>query len=277
MNIFQRILIKIGKIKVLNKIFDLDTLKKRQIKTGFLKRLFFYGKYYDHRYFDGFFEERIIETINKIMVPGNIYDIGAHFGFYSLIFAKSVKDGKVYCFEPNPYCFERLSKTIELNNFKDKVELLNFAVGSENTEKEMMILLDNLARSTLSAEFKEYYDQQKKYSFQKKTVPIKSLDSLNLPVPVLIKIDVEGFESDVIRGMRGVLKNFLPNLIIEIHESRKGGHQNENEIIKILSDLKYVCLRIENNKIVKEGDIFLGGHILASVNKNIILLAQENS
>ncbi|MDP2910499.1 MAG: FkbM family methyltransferase, partial [bacterium] len=132
MNIFKRILIKIGKIKVLNKIFNIDTLKKRQIKTGFLKRLFFYGKYCDHRYFDGFFEERIIKTINKIMVPGNIYDIGAHFGFYSLIFAKSAKNGKVYCFEPNPYCFERLSKTIELNNFKDKVELFNFAIGSEN-------------------------------------------------------------------------------------------------------------------------------------------------
>lgn len=161
--------------RIFKKVFALDKLKERTIKEGPLRGLFYYGTYSDKIYFSSTFEEKVVKVIKKNIDKGNIYDIGAHFGSYSSLFAKLVKEGKVYSFEPNPYCFERLGRTVSLNSLNNKIKIFNFGIGDTNGVGEMMILLDNLARSTCDQGLKYHYRSRKHFI---KNIKIKSLDNL---------------------------------------------------------------------------------------------------
>lgn len=100
------------------------------------------------------------------------------------------------------------------------------------------------------------------------------LECLNLPEPSLVKIDVEGFEVRVIKGMPETIKRYSPDIIMEIHgkdeEDRK---ENAIQLLRLLWKFGYHCMHIENNHLLNNlsNDIPLKGHLYASVNKQKIL------
>lgn len=234
--------------------FDLNKLKKRRIKQEPLKNLFYYGSYSDGRYFNSF-EPEIVNLIQGIMPQGNVYDIGAHFGFYSLLFAELIKNGQVYSFEPNPYCLEKLKKTIELNGLNGLVEISAFGLGEEDQEAEMEVLLDNLARSTCDQELKDHYKIKGNHLVEKTKIRIKTLDNVELPSPGLIKIDVEGFEVKVVKGGLKTIGKYLPDLIIEIHgKNQEARQRNASQVLNLLKDFNYHIFHIESKALLKDLD-----------------------
>jgi len=248
--------------KTINTVFGLNDVKNRKIKGGPLDGMFYCGNYSDGRYFSGF-ENNIVKKIKQNIKNGNIYDIGGHFGFYALLFSTLLKEGNVYSFEPNPYCFKILNQNIKINNLEGKVKTFNFGLGKEEKIVEMMIILGNMARSTCDDDSKRLYEEKKK-NFETKDVIIKRLDDLNLPAPGFIKIDVEGMELDVIEGCYETIKKNRPEIIIEIHESqRKNLHSPIKKLVQILSNLGYFCFSIDENRSVTE-NIPLTGHLYFS-------------
>ena len=174
------------------------------------------------RLIEPFREEPII---SKFCKPGMIvFDVGANIGEWTLTMANGVgAQGRVYSFEPTPFLFDALNKTVVANQFNqvivspyalsDKSKTMDFYIQYDENE-----LLDaRLSRLDSPADFKEWItDGKKAKKIQVKTITLdefavkEKLERLDF-----IKIDAEGYESAIVEGGLTVLKKFRPNLILE--------------------------------------------------------------
>lgn len=132
-------------------------------------------------------------------------DIGANIGNHTLFFMKECGMSFSYCFEPIKKVFDILSKNILINGLNDKTCLYNFAVGETDGKAEIASFhSDNLGGTCL----------RKQDNGQ---IRVVSIDSLHINDDVaFVKIDVEGFELNVILGMQKLLKEKHPIIFIEV-------------------------------------------------------------
>ncbi len=156
--------------------------------------------------------------LNNIKKGSCFIDAGAHIGYISAIGAGLVgKKGQVHSFEPIPIYFEKLDElsrtnkdyNIFANNFalgdslgKTKININKFSIGSNSIVSGL--LNPNLIRETIEIEVKRLDD----YIFKKKIQNIS-----------LIKIDVEGYELILLKGLSRFFENnkdTLPPLLVEI-------------------------------------------------------------
>ena len=144
-------------------------------------------------------------------------DIGANIGAYTIL-AGSVAGARTLACEPLPANYALLRKNIRLNQAQDRVEALNVGVGgSEGT-----------LRFTSSFGPKDHVATGREPGARGKTLelPVRTLDSvLGDRNPTMIKIDVEGFETEVFKGGAKVMNNdSLRAVIIELkgHGARYG-------------------------------------------------------
>ena len=149
-----------------------------------------------------------------------VLDIGAWCGTWSAEFAPYCK--KIYAIEPDQTHFECLLKN--LSSF-DNIELLDYAVG--DTETRVALTDDDFTQA------------RRIYSIG--NILMKTVDSFKFEDVDLIKIDVEGFEMNVLRGAKDTLKdcNFL---MIELNNNSKKYDSSNNEIEKYLQELGFTTL-----------------------------------
>lgn len=144
-------------------------------------------------------------------------DIGANIGAYTIL-AGSVAGARTLACEPLPANYALLQKNIRLNQAQDRVESLNVGVGG--TEGTL----------TFTSSFgpKDHVLTGTKTGAREKTLelPVRTLDSIvGDRTPTMIKIDVEGFETEVFKGGAKVMNNdSLRAIIIELkgHGARYG-------------------------------------------------------
>lgn len=136
---------------------------------------------------------------------GCILDIGANIGNHTLFFINECGVKKAYCFEPVPETFEILQKNIELNNLQNRVSLFNTAVGKAKGNATISHFSeDNMGGTCLSDDGNG-------------NIQVISIDEIDIPEKVsFVKIDVEGFELNVVLGMIGFIKKHHPVFFIEI-------------------------------------------------------------
>lgn len=174
-----------------------------------------YGKGYETN-----FDKQLQQNIKKGDI---VWDIGANIGHYTSLFSKLTgQTGSVIAFEPSPTNFSVLVNAVShLNN----VLLKNFGLGNENSNVNFLQGVDDLGATS------RILDKDKN-SNNSITVPIKVADTLietnEVLIPNIIKIDVEGFEYEVIQGLNKTLLNHQVRVIgVEIHfrilEERKLG------------------------------------------------------
>jgi len=149
-----------------------------------------------------------------------VLDIGAWCGTWSAEFAPYCK--KIYAIEPDRTHFECLLKN--LSSF-DNIELLDYAMGDVETR---VSLTDD-----------DFTQARRIYSIG--NILMKTVDSFKFEGVDLIKIDVEGFEMNVLRGAKDTLKdcNFL---MIELNNNSKKYDSSNNEIEKYLQELDFTTL-----------------------------------
>lgn len=139
-----------------------------------------------------------ISLLQKYIAPGHVViDIGANIGFYSEIFSTLVGEkGKVYCFEPDATNFNHLKNRVE--NIKN-IHIYNKAVGDSNqTIKIYTSKLLNVDHRTYKP---DEYDEEI-------DIEAVSLDTFLQNTPVnFIKIDIQGFEMNAMKGMNTILEN----------------------------------------------------------------------
>jgi FkbM family methyltransferase len=143
--------------------------------------------------------------------PGDLFvDIGANIGSYTIL--ASAAGASTISFEPVPATFEALLDNIHLNRLVTRVDARNKAVGRASGELEMIADQDT-TNQALSTE-----DQ---YTGKAIRVPVVALDeALQDKSPKLIKIDVEGFETEVLAGATTILANpSLRAVVMELNGS----------------------------------------------------------
>lgn len=136
-----------------------------------------------------------------------IYDIGANIGVYSVAFAST--QAQVYSFEANPKNYALLTQnTHHLENVKS----YHVAVGNQ-IKKIYCADFDLSVRGNYGA-----IDVNDSNGV---VVDMITLDSLAIPSPTLVKIDVEGSELAVLQGLQEKIKENLPVIVYEAHETKQ--------------------------------------------------------
>jgi len=179
------------------------------------------------------------------------YDIGANYGFFSLLAAEFITNGEIHCFEPIPEVFECL-----------KYNLLNSKTSAK-------LFINKLAVSNISGEIEFYFNRQASgisNLFQNtqigvedkiKVTSVKLNDYFkNHNKPTIIKVDVEGAESLVIEGGFEFFSNNNPIIAMEVSSGEKGKKFSMKAVNK-LYELGYKSYQIKQGGAIKPVLIYI--------------------
>lgn len=175
-----------------------------------------------------FYEQTMLKFIVKNATQGVIIDVGANLGNHSVFLAGNIKNTKVIALEPNPEIFKTLKSNIWKNKLLSKTELYNIAAGNKNR--------------TCDIELGPNKDMGRGRIVEGESIAMKTLDELvgNEKISI-IKIDVEGFEPQVLRGATNILKNSSPKLFIEAHNNKA-----KRELDTVLEPWGYKAVKVFN-------------------------------
>lgn len=172
--------------------------------------------YYDlhirlNRFFTSEPEYALLPTL---LSPGDcVIDVGANIGVYTKRCSELVgRDGRVIAFEPVPETFALLTSNAQRFGFAN-VTLINAAVSDESA-------FLGISMPTFDTGLKNFYQARLVHDTDRQTEGFRimtvRLDSLHIPQRVaLVKIDVEGHEAYVLRGMADLVHRDHPSLIVE--------------------------------------------------------------
>ncbi len=158
--------------------------------------------------------ERLTRHFVRLLRPGDcVIDIGANVGYYTMVAAKLVgPTGCVHAFEASPRVFSRLQTNAGLNPGAN-IHVHSQAVTDHCGEIEFYAAA---AERTGYSSIRNLGEEANSVA----TVPTISLDSIldELPTARLVKIDVEGAELLVLKGMRRLIERDKPFFIFEIDD-----------------------------------------------------------
>lgn len=237
--------LRLGKFPVLL-FFEKVGIFKNQQKEGILgdhtkvmldlndwvQKLIYFFRIYE-------FEKHETNTWLSLLRPKQtILDIGANIGYYSLLAADKYSDVLIYSFEPAPLTFKSLTTNINLNDY-NFIKTFNLGV-SDNMGTFDLYLAENKNSGMNSMAIPTGYSG-KKISIQTVSIDDFKKDQ-NIKKVDLVKIDVEGNELNVLKGMRNTIKEDMPIFCIEIMDEnlRKFGHSSE-DVFKLFNDNDYLC------------------------------------
>jgi len=165
-----------------------------------------------------------------------VLDIGANIGIVSLWLSKLVGEkGRVHAFEPNPELYASLEKTI-YRNHAINIHPHPVALGAKEEQRELRILGGNMGSGSLI--LNDSLTGCKVFS-----VPVRTLDSMvaqeELEAIRLIKIDVEGFEAEVLQGGSHLLKSIRPQVVLFESVEKWEGRLSDQPVFRILREAGY--------------------------------------
>lgn len=165
-------------------------------------------------YFTGRYPDDLNMILNRVILrPGDVYvDIGGNEGMVSLDAARIVGEGgRVIAFEPNPGPRAVFRTAIERNAIT-QIDLRPYGLGAAPAVLPLSVPAINTGEGTFGS------------AHDKAEVTVVACevrvgdDELRDVTPALIKIDVEGFEAHVVRGLRGLLARSRAPIVMEISD-----------------------------------------------------------
>ena len=197
--------------------------------------------------FDLYHQKRIINYLKKLNLKYFI-DVGTHKGeFLSYILNLNYK--KIYCFEPQKKIFKMLYK-----NFKNKknIQLFNLGLAHKNSKitfyenKLTSTSTFSISKNTLFSKIKNLILNSKNTYIDQYPINVRKLDDIFINKKIFnlfLKIDVEGFELNVLKGAKKILSKKVKFILIERHffQSYKG---NSTEKV-------HLFLKKNNFKLIK--------------------------
>jgi FkbM family methyltransferase len=170
-------------------------------------------------------------------------DCGANIGYYSILFSKLSRSGKVYAFEPTSTA-EMLTQNITDSNCKN-VEIFKTALG-----KSVGTKTDSIFRIWGKA------PEKMEYSF---TTIDQFVHDSQISKLDCIKIDVDSFDFEVLQGAEKTLREKNPWLVVELNHALNKRNQSNSEAFQWLSERGYCqALVIDHeNYILKKNENLL--------------------
>lgn len=190
-----------------------------------------------HIYRYGVHEPDLCAALCDLLRPGDtFYDIGAHFGFFSLLAADLVGEtGSVHAFEPTPSTFAVLAANVS------SLPQASAACCAVWKEQSLLAFRDfgpvYCAYNTVGRAKTPKADAGRQYR-----VPAITIDdyvSRSGRPPSFVKIDVESAEYEVLQGMRATLERHRPLVSIEVGDITPGNRASR-ESITLVADSGYV-------------------------------------
>ncbi len=188
-------------------------------------------------YFTGDFEKVELSLCKKfIKSDSTVIDIGANIGVHSIYFAEAAPQGKVLSIEPQVTIYPVLLQNISKFN---NIIPLNVAVDLDLKISSFFIADDNAYSSLKDTKRKKILNVK-----QVVTLPFDLIINLFDKVD-FIKIDVEGFEKNVLASMKSLLLRDKPVLFVEIYQ---GVNSNEDPMgtVSMLVDMGYHAYIVNN-------------------------------
>jgi FkbM family methyltransferase len=193
------------------------TIRPRRVRTGIAKGLQMDLRRASGWYAKGTNEVPIQNALAENLKPGDtFFDIGANVGFFTLIAARLVgPSGKVFAFEPVPANAAAVRRNAALNHFAH-IQVIEAAVGDSPGEIELILTRHPGGASII-------HDTPSPDITGRIRVPMVQIDALvkagRVPVPTTVKIDVEGAEPAVLRGMEQTARAHHPTIICELDDA----------------------------------------------------------
>ncbi|MFD0977936.1 FkbM family methyltransferase [Salinimicrobium gaetbulicola] len=221
-----------------------------KINSGFKLKIFpLYDKGIERRLFEnGIYEKGTLKIFNRIIESGYIIiDAGANIGLMSIHFSRLTgSNGKVFSFEPHPVTFDILKDNININQ-STNIYPNQLALGSANKKGEIFERLHinrgaaSLVNSDNKNGFPIFIEKLDSY------IERKSIKKLNL-----LKIDVEGYELEVLKGALKSIKKFKPIICLE-YSTDVYSQNSPIKIYFLLKELNYLVFKQENGKESESG------------------------
>lgn len=197
----------------------------------------------EYLYLHHFFEYGLSSILLSYLQPRMTFvDVGAHFGYFTLLASRILsKEGMVHSFEPTKNTFEILQKN---TSEKKNVITNQMAVWSSDT---------NLEFNEFDERFSAFNSLKKpnfpKHGHIKKTfVKTTSLDNyFKAELPDFVKIDSEGAESEILEGMKKIIREKKPYITLEV--GLRNNIASEKRCIKFLQDQNYNVFEFSNGKL----------------------------
>jgi FkbM family methyltransferase len=197
------------------------------------------------------YEPYMAAAIRSNLSRGDTFwDVGANIGLFSLFAARIVgPEGKVVSFEPSPDVFEVLCENV--GGDSGPIQALQYGIGNADGSA----LLSAQGASTAGSFVAEVVELSRHYyqnvPIRKTSVTMRKLDTLLndlKPSPNLVKIDIEGFEVEAIKGADHLFQAVRPIAIIEIHPLQiKLSGSSEDELFQFLRKHSYGYEIIDKN------------------------------
>nr|WP_303645267.1 FkbM family methyltransferase [Salinirubrum litoreum] len=188
-------------------------------------------------------DDRLLATLCRSVDPGDVViDAGANTGVYALAVAATCPDAQVVAFEPSPSVVEQCRRNVRLNAFEDRIDVRGVGLGSE---------------SGAATFYRSNYDELGSFNAGNAgaweasvedtvSVPVATVDALvaaaELSPPDHLKIDVEGFEYEVLLGARETLRRHRPVVYLEVHDvpdTDRTRADHESALADLLRDCDY--------------------------------------
>lgn len=200
----------------------------------------------------GRFDAEIYDVVAQALPArgGMVWDVGAHIGFHTLGFSVLAgSTGRVVGFEPNPSNRERLQQNLEKNpDLASRIDILPCGLSDQDGESRFAVSHD-VDSGASSMSFLDRIipsvDSHTAASWDRMVVPMRTADALirdGMPLPNIIKIDVEGAELLVLRGASETVRNGRPTMIVEAHSARlvfdlHEWFESQHYQVRLLADL----------------------------------------
>lgn len=189
-----------------------------------------------HLMFKGYWEKTTNQALLDLLAPDSVYvDVGAHYGYHVLTAANRVEKGRVIAVEPNPRLFGLLEKSVRTNQLRERVALHHCAVSEVPSELTFVTPVDDPALGHI-AEPNEPDD-----GAPRTRVSCRLLDDIcgGLDRVDVIKIDVEGHESQALRSARATIERHQPLVLMEYAPAHIERQQPVEEFHALLSELGF--------------------------------------
>jgi FkbM family methyltransferase len=198
----------------------------------------------------GSLEVSVQEALRRTVAPGSIfYDVGANVGFFSLVAARLAgPTGVIHAFEPVPSNVDGLKATAVLNDVaihEHDVAIADYVGRSSMSvprEGSWSHLIDHGTHPAAAA------------TIEVKVTTLDAFVEQNEP-PDVIKIDVEGYEVEVLQGATALLRTKRPAVVCELHGTRNSVAQ------ELLDDAGYTIYNLEGTAPIADAG---PTHILAT-------------
>ena len=199
-------------------IWNLRFLKKFKTNTGYYYLpLFAVKDQIRNRIINNEITDKLIfDKLKNFIKPDTIIlDLGANFGQMSILWSQSKPNVKVYAFEASNYIFNILKKNIHINSAN--VEAINALVGNESNKEQLIEESFLKEYSTYGThKINKTQDTNKKKINKIKAIKI---DDINFEKRIsAMKIDIQGYDLDALKGSKKtILKHKMP-IIFEYEE-----------------------------------------------------------